>query len=82
MITYSSICADWSSASLKGREREYTYQWTAADTAEVDAAVNRLQPTSFSEDDVLKISKGQLHHSVATCTKSKFLDDTLMVVSY
>ncbi|KAK9845169.1 hypothetical protein WJX84_011671 [Apatococcus fuscideae] len=53
--------SDWTSASLKGREQEYTYQWTAADTQELDDAVKRVQPSISTEDDVLKLSKADFH---------------------
>lgn len=47
--------ADWTSASLKGKEQEYTYIWSADDTAELDTAVQALKSIVTSEEDVLKV---------------------------
>ncbi len=53
---YLWFTADWTSASLRGREHEYTYQWTSADTAELDGAVQKIKPQIRSEDDVLQVT--------------------------
>ena len=53
--------ADWTSASLKGKENEYTYWWSAEDTAELDAAVQKLKPRISTEDDVLQVRFGLCH---------------------
>lgn len=61
--------ADWTSASLKGREQEYTYTISEADIAELDRAVQALKPRLASEDDVLKVSLSSFQRCILTLSE-------------
>ena len=54
-LTIIDGSADWSSTSLEGREAEYTYVFTEADTAELLAAVDKLRPRVATEEDVKQV---------------------------
>lgn len=56
-LTIIDGSADWSSTSLEGREAEYTYVFTEADTAELLAAVDKLRPRVGTEEDVKQLTK-------------------------
>ncbi|KAK9863979.1 hypothetical protein WJX84_007599 [Apatococcus fuscideae] len=54
--------SDWTSASLKGKESEYTCRWREADTLELDAAVQKLKARGVStEDDVQQLTREDYH---------------------
>ena len=60
-LTVIDSPADWSSSGLKGRESEYTYVFSAEDTKELLAAVEKLKSNGVStEEDVKKV----LHHRI------------------
>ena len=46
--------ADWTSASLKGREAEYTLALSAADTAELIRAVDAIKARGVSSEEDIK----------------------------
>ena len=46
--------ADWTSASLKGKEATFTYRFTEADTAELIKAVDVLKQRGVATEDDIK----------------------------
>lgn len=68
--------ADWTSASLKGKEDTYTLQLTEADAAELIHAVDRLKARGVaSEDDIKQVCLHSRHHvtSIVLWTSSSTL---------
>ena len=55
-LTIIDSPADWTSASLKGREAEFTYALSDAEVAELISAVDALKRRGVSsEQDVLQV---------------------------
>ena len=85
--------ADWTSEGLKGREKEFTYQFTDSDVAELVDAVDKLKAKGIaSEEDVKQVRapirlapvKGELCPGCAArqaCTAS-FTSSTLSLAKH
>ncbi|KAK9809629.1 hypothetical protein WJX73_008948 [Symbiochloris irregularis] len=60
-LTIIDSPADWTAASLKGRESEWIYNFTEQDTEELVSAVEKVKASGVAtEDDVLKLTGDDL----------------------